>query len=120
MKKIIVLIPGIMGSELWHHEKMVWPGRLLGLMPSIGHRISPFDCMEDLLRADLVPKQLIFSYYFSSQYRSIVNVFNSWGFLEDASPPTLYLFPYDWRKPNETAADQLAQLLERVTADHPD
>jgi pimeloyl-ACP methyl ester carboxylesterase len=74
--------------------------------------------MEQLLTPGLVARDVIRSYYFSTQYQGIIGDLERWGFRESEAPPTLYVFPYDWRMPNEDSADKLAALLDKIAADH--
>ncbi|MBI1898510.1 MAG: hypothetical protein HYZ57_14745 [Acidobacteria bacterium] len=107
MKKIAVVVPGIMGSELWWDNKLIWPGPVTSL-------VLPYNKMADLLRPDLKVGDLIRSYSFSAQYETLIADLHACGY--DAQ----FVCPYDWRKPNEQAAARLADLLDKTIAAHAD
>lgn len=112
MTQVAVLIPGIMGSTLHLGDELIWPG-------SPSELLLPYGKMAELMRPDLVATDLIRTFtIFSTQYQSLIDDLNACDFTEATAPPTLYLHPYDWRKANELAADGLADLLERVVANH--
>jgi phospholipase A1 len=104
---VAILVPGIMGSELRLDGDVVWPGPASSF-------ISGYKRMPDLLREDLVASDVIRSYLISRQYSSLIEDLATCGFHERGSPPTLFVFPYDWRKDNREAAAKLADLLDRV------
>jgi hypothetical protein len=110
--QVVVLVPGIMGSELRLGGQLVWPG-------SAPNLLLPFYRIDDLLREDLVATDLIRSYTFlSPQYQALINDLGRCGFRETGDPPTLWLFPYDWRKANELAAAGLADRVDAAVAAH--
>lgn len=60
MQHIAVVIPGIMGSELYLGEELVWPGRVSELL-------LPYRRMEQLLDPNLQARDLIRRYLHSMQ-----------------------------------------------------
>jgi pimeloyl-ACP methyl ester carboxylesterase len=109
---VAVLIPGLMGSKLYLGDDLIWPGA-----PS--ELFLPYNKMKELLRADLVARDLIRSYtIFSPQYETLIDDLSACDFSEASSPPTLYPYPYDWRRSVEHAADGLADLLDRALDQH--
>lgn len=109
MARVAVLVPGIMGSELWLGEDLIWPG-------SASELIFPYGKMAELLRPDLRVGDAIRSFSISSQYQDLIDDLTSCGFSEESAPPTLVVFPYDWRKSNDTAAGALADRLDAIAA----
>src|SRR4029453_12469761 len=111
MTSVAVLLPGLMGSELWLEDQLVWPGK-----PS--ELLLPYSKMDLLVRSDLEARDVIRSYSVSSQYASLIRDLEACGFREGRRPPTLFVFPYDWRKDNALSAAALADLLDRIVAEH--
>jgi triacylglycerol esterase/lipase EstA (alpha/beta hydrolase family) len=108
---VVVLVPGIMGSELRLNGRLVWPGPVTDL-------VLPFYRIDDLLREDLVATDVIRNYSISTQYQALINDLGRCGFRESGDPPTLWLCPYDWRKANELAAAGLADRVDAAVAAH--
>jgi pimeloyl-ACP methyl ester carboxylesterase len=112
MTQVVVVIPGIMGSTLHLGPELIWPGTPWEL-------VGKYKKMTELLRPDLVATDLIRSFTaFSTQYQSLIDDLNACDFTEASTPPTLYLYPYDWRKSIESAADGLADRLDQAAAQH--
>jgi pimeloyl-ACP methyl ester carboxylesterase len=51
-------------------------------------------------------------------YDPIIDDLEACGFNESGKPKTLYVFPYDWRKSNYTAAALLADTIDRIRVEH--
>lgn len=113
MARSAILIPGIMGSELWLGKELIWPGRPRELL-------LPYKKMEELMQDNLEARDVIRSVSISEQYGFLIDDLRRWGFNEGATPPTLRVFPYDWRKSNRLAAGKLADLLDKVFDEHGD
>jgi pimeloyl-ACP methyl ester carboxylesterase len=111
MAQVAVLVPGIMGSELWLSDDLIWPG-------SVSELLLPYAKMAELLRPDLRVGDVIRSFSISSQYQDLIDDLTACGFSEAAAPPTLVVFPYDWRKSNALPAEALADRLDAIAAAH--
>lgn len=111
MARAIVLIPGIMGSELWLGQDLIWPG-------DANELLLPYGKMAELLRPDLRVGDVIRSFSISQQYGALIEDLDRCGFSEAATPPTLVVLPYDWRKSNGDAATALATKLDEVVTAH--
>lgn len=111
MSHVAVLVPGIMGSELRLDGEIIWPGPVRSL-------IFPYRNMAALLRDDLVATDVIRSYSISDQYKALIDDLNMCGFRETDTPPTLFAYPYDWRKRISLAAIGLAELVTKVVTLH--
>jgi pimeloyl-ACP methyl ester carboxylesterase len=109
VKKIAILVPGIMGTELRLDGEVIWPGSVLSF-------VTGFKRMPELLREDLVPTDVIRSFSISTQYQSLIDDLGTCGFRESHDPPTLFVFPYDWRKDNREAAAKLADHVDAAVA----
>lgn len=115
-KKIVILVPGIMGSQLYDGDELIWPGSTGDY--AFGYSESKF---QKLLKPNLIPQGVIESYYFN-QYADIINPLKSMGFQRMSDPHTLpqgnhrglYIFPYDWRKDNRISANELASFIDRI------
>ena len=104
MKEAIVVIPGIMGSELKDNGEVIWPGKIWELK-------SPYKHMESLRKPDLEVSDIIRDYPFEKQYADLIESLNKGGF-EEGENGTLRVYPYDWRKDNALAADGLAKVID--------
>jgi phospholipase A1 len=111
MPSVAILIPGIMGSELKLGDEVIWPGLVQEL-------VLPYTKMDKLMREDLTPSDIIRSYSISSQYQDLINHLSACGFHEQANPPTLLVFPYDWRKSNIESAGKLADIIDATLHSH--
>jgi len=105
MSAVSILIPGILGSELRLGNDLIWPGPVRNLF-------STYQMMEQLLDPNLIATDVIRSYAFSKQYQALIDDLAILNFIEEER--TLFVFPYDWRKANELAAEKLADLLDKV------
>lgn len=111
MKPVVVLVPGLMGSQLQYKGEVIWPGPVRQLW-------LPYGKMAELLHEDLVATDVIRDVLISSQYSTLIDDLNTCEFREDDDPPTLVVFPYDWRKDNVQAALNLADLIDQTVAKH--
>lgn len=97
-----------MGSVLKRGNNVIWPG-------SVTSVLLPYNRMADLMRPELVATDVWRQLGPFHVYDSILTDLDSWGFKEGDA---LYPFPYDWRKSNLDAAQQLADLVDKVVAQH--
>ncbi|HXZ85495.1 MAG TPA: hypothetical protein VEI82_08405 [Myxococcota bacterium] len=113
--RTIVLLPGIMGSELVLGREQIWPPTPRELVFGYG-RIAKLASLQarvgDLVRS--VPCYPI--------YQSLVDQLKAWGFDESASGGAsgrLRPWPYDWRVDIRTTAAKLAQDLQALSSEDP-
>ncbi len=111
MKQVVVLVPGLMGSQLAYNGEVIWPGPVRQLW-------LPYGKMAELLQEDLVATDVIRDVLISNQYSTLIDDLATCDFRETEDPPTLVLFPYDWRKDNGKAASLLADLIDRTVDRH--
>lgn len=111
MAKVIIFVPGIMGSEIKLNGDKVWPGSLLQFL----HGFSDDD-LKRLLDPGCIAGDIVRSFGIVPQYSSLIDFFASCGFREQGNPPNLYVCAYDWRKSNILAADTLAAKIKDVAA----
>jgi pimeloyl-ACP methyl ester carboxylesterase len=104
----VVFLPGIMGSILKRDAEVIWPG-------SVTSVLLPYNRMADLMRPELVATDVWRKLGPFDVYDSLLTDLENWGFKPGE---TLFPFPYDWRKSNGTAAQQLADLVDNITAQH--
>src|SRR5262245_13627068 len=79
MARVAILVPGIMGSELYLGNELVWPGPARSLL-------LPYRKMEQLLTPGLEAKDVIRSYFFSTQYQGSSTSWNDGGFMNPTRP----------------------------------
>jgi pimeloyl-ACP methyl ester carboxylesterase len=109
MTPAVIVVPGIMGSELRDGDAVVWPG-------SPSELVLPYKHMESLLKPDLKVTGLIRRFSISPQYQELIDTLEKCGFKEFGSPSTLLAFAYDWRKDNAIAATELAKAVDDMAA----
>lgn len=111
MAEVVILLPGIMGSELLKDGRLIWPGT-----PS--EILLPYSKMQELLDPDLQVGDIIRSVSISNQYDSLIDALKKCEFDEDGEKATLLTCPYDWRKDNRLASERLANLVKSARAAH--
>ena len=111
MVETVILLPGIMGSQLIKDGDLVWPGDPHELL-------LPYGKMKELLDPNLEVGDVIRSVSISEQYESLLEALAKCGFSQKSEKPTLRTCPYDWRKDNALAADLLAAKVKQVRTDH--
>ncbi len=111
MTEAVILIPGIMGSELYFGSERIWPGAVSELLLS-------YRKLSKLLTPDLIVGDVIRSVSISDQYGSLISALSKCGFREQGPKPTLIVCPYDWRKDNALAAERLAEKVVSLREIH--
>ncbi|WP_144289773.1 lipase/acyltransferase domain-containing protein [Ideonella sp. A 288] len=111
MAEAVILVPGIMGSQLYQGQELIWPG-------SAAELLFPYSKMKELLDPDLQVGDIIRSVAISNQYESLVEALGLCGFDEAGDRPTLVVCPYDWRKDNRLAAARLADKVKALRDAH--
>jgi hypothetical protein len=106
--QFIVFLPGIMGTELFKGDDLIWPGPVSSLR-------FRYKLMDQLLDPNLRVGDIIRWFSVSEQYNALIAKLRQAGFSEDNS--RLRVCPYDWRKRNEDAAEKLAQMIESIAAE---
>src|SRR5688500_15977086 len=119
MTKVVILVPGIMGSVLELKKadgtsEVIWPGPFASL-------VFAYSKMNELLLPGLEATDLIRRFSISKQYSEIIKDLGKCGFHEKAQagkPQTLFVCPYDWRKDNAISAGMLAAKIADAVAQH--
>lgn len=109
MQKVVILLPGIMGSELWLNGELIWPGPAHTLL-------FPYKKMAALKDPACVATNVIRRFSFSEQYQGLIDDLASCDFREVNQ--TLFVCPYDWRKSILLAAQVLADKIDEAFAAH--
>ena len=109
----VILVPGIMGTELWKGDDLIWPdiveiGRDIGddfmnvlMMDSDGFAIDGQVATGDIVRT--APTKDIFE--------GLINEFEDLGYEENTD---LFVFAYDWRLDIRTSSQSLKQKIDLV------
>jgi pimeloyl-ACP methyl ester carboxylesterase len=107
--KVVVFLPGIMGSELRSKAsgKRVWPPTLLEI---ITKNANIDDLLEPTLEATR-PISAVAGFY--SVYRSLLRDIEDCGYKVDGSERRFIAFAYDWRQSNEDTAQLLSDRLNQ-------
>jgi len=103
--KVVVFVPGIMGSELRLDGEKVWPPKLKEIIFGYGR-------INELMSDALVPRAVIDNVSVKPVYKSILNDIRVCGYSEGGPNRRLIEFPYDWRRSNSDSASKLAHALE--------
>jgi len=125
-KRPIVVIPGILGSELVDEKtgEVAWPSAVRSLAASLTLPLSP-DLASN--RDNLYPKRIVSSVKLARfvpevyVYRGLLDALRQFGGYAEGdwtNPPadgdrdTFYVFAYDWRRDNVESARELVRRLE--------
>lgn len=110
MKRIVVFLPGIMGSELVLPDgEVVWP-------PKVTETIFGYKRIDKLQSPDLRVTRVIGNVSCVNFYSPIQKLFNKLGFRESGDK-MLVEHPYDWRLDLFDLAEGLAAKLDTLDAD---
>jgi phospholipase A1 len=113
MPKVIVFLPGILGSALSLNGQQVWPGSFTEYLTGYSQQR-----LTELLDPGVVAVDIIRSFAIVPQYQALMDFLSTCGFSETSAPPTLYTCPYDWRKSNQLSAQTLDAKIQRVNQDY--
>jgi pimeloyl-ACP methyl ester carboxylesterase len=132
MNDLVVLVPGILGSELWKNGRMIW-GFKDGLRELFALRGNLRRAIDDLkLHGDdpallelgdgveatrlLSVPQVIVGFYKSDGYDLLRERLLKSFQLRDGPPGARHVnyveFPYDWRRGNQAAAQRLKMIVD--------
>lgn len=104
--EIVVVIPGIGGSELHNNNgQRIWPP----LNPLQSANVVEL-MRDDVKVGDILRDIRIQNWNILSQYSDLIRFLDGLGFYEREN--ALLTCPYDWRKGNAQAAEKLANLLD--------
>ncbi len=127
----VIFIPGATGSVLRNLDdgSELWPGlgtfhNDLSLDPSSGDNYRPHVNPSDILR-DVhitVPPTPLYPAFYTKRfdiYKPLLDAFRGAGYVDNGSIPTLFLFPYDWRKSNAVNATLLRNKIIEIRQIYP-
>lgn len=100
--KQIIIIPGILGSELRYGSYKLWPPHNSALW-KLANIIKIIDYLGDLENSNISARKCWKKYY-----QDLIDYLTNLDI--DA---TVTVFPYDWRKNNIKQIDELAQKIDR-------
>ena len=132
MRDMVILLPGIMGSVLQKDGRDLWAisGQAMGAaLWSLGGAIEKLKLEEDdpevddlgdgiratrlMPDAHIVPGLWTIDGY-SAVSRYLENYFElKRGSIDNETPANFFEFPYDWRRDNRVAAQQLKEFVDR-------
>lgn len=104
-KKWVIVLPGIMGSTLRLDGDEIWP-------PSLWQVLAGYKQIADLMSDDVEVGHIIYNVSVKSIYLSLLKDVEACGFQSNGEERRLIEFPYDWRRSNSRAAQQLAVRLD--------
>ena len=108
----VLVVPGIMGSELFLDGDQLWPP------PAIGKVKDPDRLLDDgVVVGDIIRDVLIFGFY-----SKLMKPLEKWGFSEQpgGTKGLVLAWPYNWVKGIPHNAALLAQQIRAAVARHPD
>jgi pimeloyl-ACP methyl ester carboxylesterase len=109
--KVVILLPGTLGSELCLNGKVIWPGHPTDFV--FGYKL-----LEQLKDPGIIATGIIRNVSIVKQYGPLIEDLNVCGFSEFQNPPTLYPLAYDWRLSNTKAAKRLADCVDQCVKHH--
>ncbi|MEM7313378.1 MAG: hypothetical protein AAF497_09525, partial [Planctomycetota bacterium] len=111
--KWLIFAPGIMGTQLDDPDgTRVWP-------PTVLEYLFGYGRIDQLVRADLVPSQIIHKVSIKAVYRTLLTDIKShFRYTVDSTEKRYIPFPYDWRRSNVDSARHLASVLDEQFAEH--
>ncbi len=101
----LIFAPGIMGTGLRNNQGSVWP-------PKATEMIFGYKRINDLISPHLTPTEPIRKVGPMGVYRTLLDDISACGFSAGNKQKQYVAFPYDWRLPNATNAQNLADLLD--------
>ena len=124
----IILIPGIMGTELfkdYDDQKEIWPNvnklifsitdnflNDLALNPDGTEKSDKPMRLGDIIRGNHL--DILGTKYDSKIYEGLISQLEGEGYVENTN---LFVFPYDWRKSNADSAEKLKEKINKILAD---
>jgi pimeloyl-ACP methyl ester carboxylesterase len=120
-KRPVLIIPGIMGSELYDGDELIWPN-----IPRIADRVNDYFLVESLsldkngnserpiLMGDIVRKldMKIVNIDFSADYFSgFISELEANDYIDNID---YFVFPYDWRLDFEESKVKLNEKIESI------
>lgn len=109
MTKVIVFVPGIMGTELALGTEVVWP-------PTVTETIFGYKRLAKLQNSATRPVKVISSVSCVDFYAPLQSLFQQLGY-GPSGAKQLVEHPYDWRLDLFDLADSLAGRLDGIAAD---
>ncbi|MBU2576030.1 alpha/beta fold hydrolase [Patescibacteria group bacterium] len=110
----VILVPGIMGTELWKGDDLIWPDIVQMIsnpgdgfmevlaMDTDGVAIDSQIIMGDIVRKPVIGKDI---------FEGLISEFTNIGYQENTN---LFVFPYDWRIGLDTSAQSLKQKIDNI------
>jgi pimeloyl-ACP methyl ester carboxylesterase len=109
MQKVIVFLPGIMGSELQLGSEVVWP-------PTVSETVFGYKRIDKLQNPAARATKVISNVSCVDFYAPLQSLFQQLGYT-GSGPTRLIEHPYDWRGDLFHLAEGLADHLDTVKAD---
>lgn len=109
--KLLMLIPGILGTGMRNKAGVVWP-------PTVAEYFKNSVRVEELVGTDVSPTEVIESVCLDV-YGRLLRELASFGYNRDGSDRKLIPYPYDWRKDILTLARELDEALTAIVREDP-
>jgi hypothetical protein len=109
-KNVVVLLPGLAGSELLDGNETIWPGKVLDFI--FGY---PEEKLQKLINNPLTVGNIIGHVSVVTIYDSLIKTLQDLGYTEKQK--NLVLFPFDWRVDLVTVAGAVADKLDQISHD---
>lgn len=113
MSKLVVFVPGILGSELRSSRGKVWP-------PSALEVLFKKADVDEIMTDDIRSSGVISQVGPKAVYKTILRDIKDCGYIEGDAQRRFVPFHYDWRKSNDETAALLAERLDTEWADMAD
>lgn len=112
LPSLVIFLPEIGGSQLYDGDDvLVWPGSNSDII------CYPETKLDKLIHEPLVAKDIVRTVLGCPYYQSLIDYLNSLGYEEprpNGPPPSLFVFPYDWRRDLTHVARDLADSIVQI------
>jgi len=113
----VILVPGIMGTELWRGGDLIWPniGQMVfwfldDFMDPLAMNIDGNSGDDSVAIGDIVREPIDFAY---DIFNALIDDFEDGSYSEDRD---LFVFPYDWRLDIGDSSQKLDEKINSIIA----
>jgi hypothetical protein len=109
---VIIVLPGLGGSRLYDNDQEIWPGGVSDLFE------YPESKLEILINNPLIARDIVRAINGIPIYQTLIGFLDAHGYQEQPrdGPPSLVVFPYDWRQDLVMTAGKLADCIVQIHA----
>lgn len=105
---VVIFLPEIGGSELYDGKELIWPGSNADIIS------YPDTKLDKLIKRPLMACGIVRAILGCPYYQSLIDYLRDLGYEEAGKPPSLFAFPYDWRRDLTHVARDLADCVVQI------